>query len=133
MNESAERIKRALDMHRQRNSRPLDANMQEFVDMMQKDIEKTVQDKYGDFVDIKHLPPTSDIETVAAMTAQEIRTKGYAYDSLCFRYRDARYKQAEAEAGFRTIGDEWERAKRQAERDYMRFCMILDDVIGEHD
>lgn len=68
----------------------------------------------------------------------EKRTKGYGYDSLVFRFKEARYKQAELEAiDARKNGKDpytaKERADNRAERDFMRFCQILDDLLGEHD
>ena len=64
-------------------------------------------------------------------TSHELTLKGYQYDSLVYRYIRAREAMAEWE---------WERDHshdrawyfKQAERDIMRFCQILDDVIGEH-
>lgn len=66
------------------------------------------------------------------------RVKGYGYDSLVFRFKEARYKQAELEAiEARKNGKDpytaKERADKRAERDFMRFCQILDDLLGEHD
>lgn len=68
----------------------------------------------------------------------EKRTKGYGYDSLVFRFKEARYKQAELEAiEARKNGKDpytaKERADKRAERDFIRFCQILDDLLGEHD
>lgn len=70
---------------------------------------------------------------------KEKHLKGYGYDSLVFRYRDARYKQATLEAmdkvksGLEDKVSAKERADKRAERDFMRFCQIADDLIGEHD
>lgn len=68
----------------------------------------------------------------------EKRAKGYGYDSLVFRFKEARYKQAKLEAiEARKNGKDpytaKERADNRAERDFMRFCQILDDLLGEHD
>lgn len=72
--------------------------------------------------------------------------KAYIYDSLVFRYKDARYKQ-------RILDEQWlfekyidrgftvKEAKSKAmitsqqsyERDFMRFIEILNDAIGEHE
>lgn len=60
------------------------------------------------------------------------KLKGYQYDSLVYRYIRAREHMAEYE---------WERDHardkawyfKQANRDIMRFCQILDEVIGEHE
>lgn len=66
------------------------------------------------------------------------RTKGYGYDSLVFRFKESRYKQAELEAieAKKAGKDPYtakERADKRAERDFIRFCQILDDLLGEHD
>ena len=68
----------------------------------------------------------------------EKRVKGYGYDSLVLRYKEARYKQAELAAiEARKNGKDpytaKERADKLAERDFMRFCQILNDLLGEHD
>lgn len=68
----------------------------------------------------------------------EKRAKGYGYDSLVFRFKEARYKQAELEAiedrkNGKDLYTAKERADKRAERDFMRFCQILDDLLGEHD
>ena len=60
------------------------------------------------------------------------KLKGYQYDSLLYRYIRARENMAEWE---------WERDRsherswyfEQANRDIMRFCQILNEVIGERD
>lgn len=59
------------------------------------------------------------------------KLKGYQYDSLVYRYIRAREAMAEEECHKRTLNRE--SAYRAAQRDIMRFCEILDDVIGEHD
>ena len=62
------------------------------------------------------------------------RLKGYGYDSLALRYQKARYElaQYESKADMR-VGKNPERAFERAERDFMRFIQILNDIIGEHD
>ena len=65
-------------------------------------------------------------------TTNEKKLKGYQYDSLAYRYIRAREAMAEWE---------WERDHshdrewyfKQANRDIMRFCEILDEVIGERE
>ena len=65
-------------------------------------------------------------------TTNEKKLKGYQYDSLVYRYIRAREAMAEWE---------WERDRKQerswyfkqANRDIMRFCQILNEAIGEHD
>ena len=82
----------------------------------------------------------SDIKTIKigdtvfkVMTEEdEKKLKGYQYDSLVYRYIRAREHMAEWE---------WERDHshdrtwyfKQANRDIMRFCQILDEVIGERE
>ena len=64
------------------------------------------------------------------------KIKGYAFDSLVFRYKIAREAQAQWESYiYRKEGNisKADNALRIAERDIMRFIQILDDVIGEHD
>lgn len=66
------------------------------------------------------------------------RVKSYGYDSLVLRFKESRYKQAELEAmEDRKIGKDpytaKERADKRAQRDFVRFCQILDDLLGEHD
>lgn len=64
--------------------------------------------------------------------------KGYMYDSLCYRYQLARYKACEADAIDLTITKGLSKREAEAEarknynRDIMRFCQILDEAIGEH-
>ena len=65
-------------------------------------------------------------------TTDTKRLKGFQYDSLVYRYIRAREAMAQWE---------WERDHtyerawyfKQANRDIMRFCQILDEIIGEHD
>lgn len=60
------------------------------------------------------------------------KLKGYQYDSLVYRYIRAREHMAELE---------WQRDHKfekskyydAARRDIIRFCEILDEVIGEHE
>lgn len=68
---------------------------------------------------------------------REKRTKGYIYDSLCYRYQLARYKAMEMDINTFAIDlglkEAQKKAKSLYERDCMRFYQILDEVIGEHD
>jgi hypothetical protein len=66
-------------------------------------------------------------------TTNEKKLKGYQYDSLVYRYIRAREAMAEWE---------WERDGKhkdrilyfdRANRDIIKFCQILNEVIGEHD
>lgn len=68
---------------------------------------------------------------------REKHTKGYIYDSLCYRYQLARYKAMEMDINTFAIDLGLKEAQKKAkvlyERDCMRFYQILDEVIGEHD
>ena len=75
-------------------------------------------------------------ELVEKALSADKKIKGYAFDSLVFRYKMAREKQAEWEAyRHRKEGNlsKADNAENRAERDIIRFIQILDDVIGEHD
>ena len=68
-----------------------------------------------------------------------ITTKGYAYDSLIFRFKDYQSRAFQSEVidyKYRKNVSELEareRVKDKHDRDLMRFIQILDSVIGEHD
>lgn len=62
----------------------------------------------------------------------EKKLKGYQYDSLVYRYIRAREKQAEYEYIYGKTSDRTTCDER-ANRDIMRFCQILNEVIGEHE
>ena len=65
-----------------------------------------------------------------------IKTRGYAYDSLCLRYTMARNAQMELELMEDkriTGGYKQDAIRSRAERDKIKFYEILNDVIGEHD
>ena len=68
---------------------------------------------------------------------REKHTKGYIYDSLCYRYQLARYKAMEMDINTFAIDLELKEAEKKAkslyERDCMRFYQILDEAIGDHD
>lgn len=64
--------------------------------------------------------------------------KGYIYDSLVFRYQMALARGTSARvqefvALGKTKSDATDKAIKENNRDLMRFCMILDEVIGERD
>ena len=65
------------------------------------------------------------------ITKEDIKNlKGYQYDSLTYRYIRAREAMAEWEYERDHSHDRaW--YFKQADRDIMRFCQILDEVIGE--
>lgn len=60
--------------------------------------------------------------------------KGFIYDSLTYRYIRAREQMAEYEF-IKDSKKEHDKAyyQRQANRDIMKFCQILNEAIGEHD
>ena len=68
---------------------------------------------------------------------EEKRLKGYIYDSLVYRYQLARYKASLKEIETFMELNNWTHRKAETfvekryERDVMRFCEILDEVIGE--
>jgi hypothetical protein len=68
-----------------------------------------------------------------------ISTRGYAYDSLIFRFKDYQSRAFQSEVTdykYRKNVSELEaryRVKDKHDRDLMRFIQILDSVIGEHD
>ena len=72
------------------------------------------------------------VKEKAKSNYNEKKLKGYQYDSLVYRYIRAREAMAEWE---------WERDRshdrawyfKQADRDIMRFCQILNEVIGERE
>jgi flagellin-specific chaperone FliS len=64
--------------------------------------------------------------------AKDKHMKGYIYDSLVYRYIRAREAMAERDWSLHKEHDKGF-YYRQANRDIMRFCQILDEAIGEHD
>lgn len=68
-----------------------------------------------------------------------ITTKGYAFDSLVYRFKDYQSRAFQSEVTdykYRKNVSELEarhRVKDKHDRDLMRFIQILDSVIGEHD
>lgn len=72
------------------------------------------------------------------MLENKKHSNGYAYDSLVYRYQLARYKACEVEIRDLQIknisrAEAEARAHKEAKRDILRFCEILDDVMEEHD
>ena len=65
-------------------------------------------------------------------TTNEKKLKGYQYDSLVYRYIRAREAMAQWEWERNHTQDK-EKYFKQANRDIMRFCQILDEAIGEHE
>jgi hypothetical protein len=67
-------------------------------------------------------------------TIDEKKLKGYQYDSLVYRYIRAREQMAEyAFYKNSTKNHDKQYYYEQAKRDILRFCQILDEVIGEHE
>ena len=68
-----------------------------------------------------------------------ITTKGFAFDSLVFRFKEYQAKAFQSEVNdfkYNHNASELEARKRVSDRhnrDLMRFIQILDSVIGEHD
>ena len=62
----------------------------------------------------------------------EKKLKGYQFDSLVYRYIRAREAMAQWEYE-RDRSHERAWYFKQADRDIMRFCQILDEVIGERE
>ena len=68
-----------------------------------------------------------------------ITTKGFAFDSLIFRFKDYQARAFQSEVNdykYKHKASEIEarqRVKDMHNRDLIRFIQILDSVIGEHD
>ena len=68
-----------------------------------------------------------------------ISTRGFAFDSLVFRFKEYQAKAFQSEVNdykYNHNASELEARKRVTDRhnrDLMRFIQILDSVIGEHD
>lgn len=68
-----------------------------------------------------------------------IHTKGFAYDSLIYRFKDYQSRAFQMEVidykYKHNTGEQEARkyVKDRHDRDLMRFIQILDEVIGEHD
>lgn len=137
MTDEVKKIKDVFD--RQKTHRANSESTKEFIKEFEKDVTKTLQQKYpwADFVPNREY---TDLEAAKSKMLEERRLKGYAFDSLVYRYRIAREAQARAEAendlrSGRTDqrADAYRRHQERADRDLMAFVRILDDVIGEHD
>ena len=68
-----------------------------------------------------------------------IHTKGFAYDSLIYRFKDYQSRAFQMEVidyKYKYNASEQEareHVRGRHDRDLMRFIQILDEVIGEHD
>ena len=134
MNRDAQRIKDVLDRKQRICTHEFDPATNAFIEQLNKDIQKTIQEKYP-YIDV-HSWDEENKDTAAAQVRmlQSVRLKGYAFDSLVFRYEKARDEQMRYEQiEERKKGGDGSRAKSRADRDKMRFIQILDDVIGDHD
>lgn len=137
MTDEARKIKDAFD--RQKTHRANSESTKEFIKEFEKDAIKTLQQKYP-WADFAPNREYTDLEAAKSKMLEERRLKGYAFDSLVYRYRIAREAQARADAendlrSGRTDqrADAYRRHQERADRDLMAFVRILDDVIGEHD
>ena len=76
---------------------------------------------------------------INAMDDMAAHTKGFAFDSLVFRFKDYQSRAFQSEVNdfkYKLACSENEarqRVKDMHNRDLMRFIQILDEVIGEHD
>lgn len=72
---------------------------------------------------------------IKALTTEFLEKKEYQFDSLVFRYKEARLKQAQYDAQILKYEQNLSqleaeiKAKRQADRDIMRFIEILRDAM----
>ena len=137
MTDEARKIRDAFD--RQKTHRSNSESTKEFIKEFEKDVIKTLQEKYP-YAEFKDNKEYTDFEAAKSKMLEERRLKGYAFDSLVYRYRIAREAQARADAenDLRTgktdqRHDALKHRMDQANRDLMAFVRILDDVIGEHD
>ena len=134
MDRDAQKIKDVLEKKQRICTHEFDPTTNAFIEQLNKDIKKTIQEKYP-YVDVRSWDEENkDTAAAQARMLQSVRLKGYAFDSLVLRYekaRDAqmRYEQIEEHKK----GGDGSRAKARADRDKMRFIQILDDVIGDHD
>lgn len=137
MTNEARKIQDAFD--RQKTHRSNSTSTKEFIKEFEKDVIKTLQEKYP-YADFRDNREYTDLEAAKSKMLEERRLKGYAFDSLVYRYRIAREAQARADAeNDLRLGktdqraDAYRRRQEQADRDLMAFIKVLDDVIGEHD
>ena len=134
MDRDAQKIKDVLEKKQRICTHEFDPTTNVFIEQLNKDIQKTIQEKYP-YVDVRSWDEDNK-DTAAAQERmlQMVRLKGYAFDSLVFRYEKARDEQMRYEQiEERKKGGDGSRAKSRADRDKMRFIQILDDVIGDHD
>ena len=76
---------------------------------------------------------------VESIEALQIHSRGFAYDSLIYRFKDYQSRAFQAEVvdyKYKRNCSEIEAREKildRHDRDLMRFIEILDEVIGEHD
>ena len=76
---------------------------------------------------------------VESIEAMQIHSRGFAYDSLIYRFKDYQSRAFQAEVvdyKYRHNCSEIEAREKirdRHDRDLMRFIEILNEVIGEHD
>ena len=80
---------------------------------------------YQDFVAETVYDPSGSPEKESSQK----HLNGYIYDSLMYRYIRAREAMAQLEKESDCSIDSF----KQARRDIMRFCQILNEAMGEHD
>ena len=134
MDRDAQKIKDILEKKQRICTHEFDPATKALIEQLNKDIQKTIQEKYP-YINVRSWDEENK-DTAAAQERmlQMVRLKGYAFDSLVFRYEKARDEQMRYEQiEERKKGGDGSRAKSRAERDKMRFIQILDDVIGDHD
>ena len=134
MNRDAQRIKDVLDRKQRICTHEFDPTTKALIEEINKDIKQMIKEKYP-YIDVLDFDK-KNMDTAAAQERmlQMVRLKGYAFDSLVFRYEKARDEQMRYEQiEERKKGGDGSRAKSRADRDKMRFIQILDDVIGDHD
>ena len=79
------------------------------------------------------------LEKASAYDDLLITTRGFAFDSLIYRFKDYQARAFQAEVvdyKYRHNTSEIEarmKVRDRHDRDLMRFIQILDSVIGEHD
>ena len=80
-----------------------------------------------------------DDSLIEMIDEHKLHLKGYIYDSLVYRYQLALYKASLKDAQDIMITEQISlkdaeaKARRNYNRDLMRFCQILNEAIGEHD
>ena len=132
MTEEARKIQDSI--YRYKGVKASNQSADDFIQTIYKDIQNMLLTKYP-YLDINFLfPKDKEIEEKQKAMLEERRVKGYAFDSLVYRYKAAReeqmrYEQKEA----LKEGKDGYAAKSRADRDIMAFINILDDIIGDHD